>query len=244
EKVIVLSFRTLQLQRITELQDDLIDLTVASSFKEGSQRTKDEIDKALRDYAEALRNYETLSLHAQPDIPPGARLVGKMAIKSEDENSRRGLRFPERLAEYLAGTGRVRMSKTITSTISTLSAILTVEYLPPKDVLQLMEKTFGNLGFRELDQKGREERSQKNALTERIIMALFGGAALIGPMLIMTLHQSRNTSLITASVATFLFALVIVLAARDSAGKDVLAITAAYAAVLVVFVGTSTTPST
>ena len=50
EKVIVLSFRTLQLQRITELQDDLIDLTVASSFKEGSQRTKEEIDKALRDY--------------------------------------------------------------------------------------------------------------------------------------------------------------------------------------------------
>ena len=193
-----------------------------------------------------------------------------MAIKSEHGNSRRGLRFLERLAEYLAGTGHVYMAETIKSTISTLSTTLTVfdivdtftssvdivhivarsiigerrEYLPPKDVLQLMEKTFGNLGFRELDQKGREERSQKNALTERIIMALFGGAALIGPMLIMTLHQSRNTSLITASVATFLFALVMAFAARDSAGKDVLAITAAYAAVLVVFVGTSTTPST
>ena len=110
-------------------------------------------------------------------------------------------------------------------------------------MLHIMEKILGNLGFRELDQKGREERSQKNALTQRIVMALFGGVALIGPMLIMTLHQSRNTSLITASVATFLFALVMAFAARDSAGKDVLAITAAYAAVLVVFVGTSTTPS-
>ena len=56
EKVIVLSFRTLQLQRITELQDDLIDLTVASSFKEGSQRTKEGIDKALRDYGGFARS--------------------------------------------------------------------------------------------------------------------------------------------------------------------------------------------
>ena len=56
EKVIVLSFRTLQLQRITELQDDLIDLTVASTLKEGSQRTKEEVDKALRDYGGFARS--------------------------------------------------------------------------------------------------------------------------------------------------------------------------------------------
>ena len=192
---------------------------------------------------------------------------------SQDEYSRRGLRFLTRVAEFLDRTGGVgiRLAETIKLAIPTLSkmfemfdildiGVTSFAYVPgiivrsmigergdhvsPKDVLQLMEKTFGNLGFRELDQKGREERSQKNALTQRIIMALFGGIALIGPMLIMTLHQSRNTSLITASVATFLFALVIAFAARDSAGKDVLAITAAYAAVLVVFVGTSTAPST
>lgn len=76
-----------------------------------------------------------------------------------------------------------------------------------------------------------------------MVMAIFGGAALIGPMLIMTLHPSRNTSLITVSVATFLFALVLAIIANDSSGKDVLGATAAYAAVLVVFVGTSTTPN-
>jgi hypothetical protein len=70
-------------------------------------------------------------------------------------------------------------------------------------------------------------------------MALFGGVSLIGPMLIMTLHPSRNTSLITTSVATFLFAIALALGATDTAGKDVLAATAAYTAVLVVFVGTS-----
>ena len=105
-----------------------------------------------------------------------------------------------------------------------------------------MEKTVGNLGFRELDQKGREERSRKQVFTQRIIMALFGGAAVIGPMLIMTLHPSRNTSLITVSLATFLFALLLAIVAKDSAGKDVLAATAAYAAVLVVAVGTSMAP--
>lgn len=66
-------------------------------------------------------------------------------------------------------------------------------------------------------------------------MAMFGGAALIGPMLIMTLHPSLNTSLITVSMATFLFVV------SDSAGKDVLATTAA--AVLVVLVGTNMTPA-
>ena len=66
-------------------------------------------------------------------------------------------------------------------------------------------------------------------------MAMFGGVALIGPMLIMTLQPSLNTSLITVSIATFLFV------ASDSAGKDVLATTAA--AVLVVLVGTNMTPA-
>lgn len=140
-------------------------------------------------------------------------------------------------------TAYAYMLEVISTVIDSLTYIRGAD-TSPKHMLQSMETTFGNLGFRELDQKGREERSQKNALTQRIIMALFGGTALIGPMLIMTLHQSRNTSLITSSVATFVFALVMAFAARDSAGKDVLGITAAYAAVLVVFVGTSTTPST
>ena len=113
----------------------------------------------------------------------------------------------------------------------------------PSAYIERLETSTGRLGFRELDQKGREERSQKKAFTQRIIMAMFGGAALIGPMLIMTLHPSRNTSLVTVSIATFLFALVLAFIARDSAGKDVLAATAAYAAVLVVFVGTSMTPT-
>jgi hypothetical protein len=70
-------------------------------------------------------------------------------------------------------------------------------------------------------------------------MALFGGVALIIPVLIMAFHPTRNTCLITSIVATLLFALILSFEARDSTGKDVLTATAAYAAVLVVFLGTS-----
>ena len=55
----------------------------------------------------------------------------------------------------------------------------------------------------------------------------------------MTLHKSTNISLITVSAATFVFALALAVGAIDSGGKDVLGATAAYAAVLVVFIGTS-----
>ena len=57
-----------------------------------------------------------------------------------------------------------------------------------------------DLTLRELDQKGRRERERKKAFASRITMAMFGGVALIVPMLIMTLHPYRNKSLITVSV--------------------------------------------
>jgi hypothetical protein len=52
-------------------------------------------------------------------------------------------------------------------------------------------------------------------------------------------------SLVAISVAKILFAVILAFGAHDSSGKGVLGATAAYAAVLVVFVGasTSTPPS-
>ena len=61
EKVIVFSFRTLQLQRIAELQDDLLRLTVSSATKRGPQGPdKEEVDKALRDYGGFSRSSSDL----------------------------------------------------------------------------------------------------------------------------------------------------------------------------------------
>jgi hypothetical protein len=109
--------------------------------------------------------------------------------------------------------------------------------LSDEEAVKLTEKITGDLGFRELDQQGRLKRVQKEATVKRIAMAMEGGVALISPVLIMVLHPTRNTYLVTVSVATSLMALIIGLFATDSTEKDVLAGTAAYAAVLVVFIG-------
>ena len=86
----------------------------------------------------------------------------------------------------------------------------------------------------------RDETTQiVKAAIIRFTMAFFGGVALVGPMLVMTLHKSRNTSLITTSISVLFFAMVVAYFARKASPQEVLAATAAYAAVLVVFVGTS-----
>jgi hypothetical protein len=68
-------------------------------------------------------------------------------------------------------------------------------------------------------------------------MAAIGGAFLIGPMLVMVLHKSLLTTLLTSSVCVIVFGVILAFALDDP--FDVLSGTAAYAAVLVVFVGTS-----
>jgi hypothetical protein len=72
----------------------------------------------------------------------------------------------------------------------------------------------------------------------RFIIGTLGGCALIVPMVVMVLHQSLTKSLITVSVAVVLFALVLSLV-FETDNQDTITATATYAAVLVVFVGTS-----
>jgi VIT1/CCC1 family predicted Fe2+/Mn2+ transporter len=77
----------------------------------------------------------------------------------------------------------------------------------------------------------------------RFIMAFVGGAALLIPMAIMVFNSSLNKSLITTCVAVILFAGFLAFGISAS-NQDTLAATATYAAVLVVFVGTSLPPGT
>lgn len=79
-----------------------------------------------------------------------------------------------------------------------------------------------------------------DAFLSRLYMALFGGLALTVPMLIMTLHQSKVTSLVTTSVFVIAVAVALAWFMKDAQAKDIIGATAAYAAVLVVFVGTGT----
>jgi hypothetical protein len=111
-----------------------------------------------------------------------------------------------------------------------------------RDYETFSQEALPDPNYRELNREIRLEKERRNAFTERLWMGAFGGVTLIGPMLLMVLHRDRNTSIITASVATSLFTLILGFAARELGGKDILAATAATAAVLVVFVGASLAP--
>lgn len=72
--------------------------------------------------------------------------------------------------------------------------------------------------------------------TRKVAMAIIGGSFLIAPMLIMVLRPGLVTSLVTTSSCILAFGLVMPIFLN--APFDVLSGTAAYAAVLVVFIGT------
>ena len=73
---------------------------------------------------------------------------------------------------------------------------------------------------------------------QRITMGFLGGLALIGPMLFMVLYKDLLATLLTVSVSTIVFAAALAFFTQLR-GETVLASVAAYAAVLVVFVGSS-----
>jgi hypothetical protein len=83
--------------------------------------------------------------------------------------------------------------------------------------------------------KSKEER--RDRLFARLGMAFFGRFALIAPMLIMTLHPTRLTALLTTSLCVIVVAVALAVYMENAKPKDVMAATAAYAAVLVVFIG-------
>ena len=80
--------------------------------------------------------------------------------------------------------------------------------------------------------------TKKDTFFARLPLALAGGFALIAPMLIMTLHKSKLTSLLTTSFFVLAVAIMLSWFMKDASPKDIIGATAAYAAVLVVFVGT------
>ena len=72
----------------------------------------------------------------------------------------------------------------------------------------------------------------------RFLIAFIGGAFLLVPMLIMAIHPSKTKSLITTCVAVLLFAALVAFWVKGG-NVETMASTATYAAVLVVFIGTS-----
>jgi hypothetical protein len=82
-------------------------------------------------------------------------------------------------------------------------------------------------------------RSERVDRLGRLIVAILGGAALLTPMMIMTYRTSQTARLITVSVAVIVFGLILSLGTK-STNQEILGGSAAYAAVLVVYIGTAT----
>lgn len=82
---------------------------------------------------------------------------------------------------------------------------------------------------------GNLKRAQFKAFRERVAPATVGAIFLIAPMWLMVLHNTLYTGLVSTTVFILVFGLSMALAL--SKPMDVMASTAAYAAVLVVFVG-------
>lgn len=85
------------------------------------------------------------------------------------------------------------------------------------------------------------QKEKTEAFFKRVVFSLVGGVFLVGPMWIMVLVNTQYTSLISTSV--FVFVSGLVASWKLDEPIAVLSVTAAYAAVLVVFVGTNTPPS-
>ena len=79
------------------------------------------------------------------------------------------------------------------------------------------------------------KETAKRAFAERLVMAVLGAILLVGPMWLMVLHNTMWTGLISTSAFVLVFG--ILAAWRLDDKEKVLASTAGYAAVLVVFVG-------
>lgn len=194
--------------------------------------------------AQALRNYETLSFNTLPSIPIGARLIGSMGTIIGEEPDKSFLKQVWKIVKLVAATASIipKLETPLDAATAAAEVMRGAEghgEVTPSSAIEFIERSCGDLGFRELDRQGVIRRAKEQAFVQRVVMGLFGGLSLIGPVLIMVLHPSRNTDLITVSIATILFATILAIGAMDSNGKDVLAAVAAYTAVLVVFLGTS-----
>lgn len=83
------------------------------------------------------------------------------------------------------------------------------------------------------------KRQRFDRFVRRLLTALLGGLALIGPMLIMRLHPTLLTQLLTASLFILAFGCVLAWFLENTDETYIASASAAYAAVLVVFVGAS-----
>lgn len=83
------------------------------------------------------------------------------------------------------------------------------------------------------------DRANLESFALRVVTSIIGGSFLIGPMWLIVLHKTLYTALVSTSVCVLAFGIIIAWVLDNA--LIVLSVTAASAAVLVVFVGTNAT---
>jgi hypothetical protein len=141
----------------------------------------------------------------------------------------------DRIADFLRNLQYINAQDDLAILLA--STILQPESLKQEAKLKVPDYTGWN-GYRHHQDTNRQRFDR---FVRRLLTALFGGLALIGPMLIMRLHPTLLTQLLTASLFILVFGCVLAWFLENADETYIASASAAYAAVLVVFVGASST---
>ncbi|KAH8646534.1 hypothetical protein BGZ60DRAFT_424204, partial [Tricladium varicosporioides] len=227
-----LHFMSLRRVRILDLQVQLRDYTNYMCFGRFGQRFKpcdlEKIYEIVKEYDEAMDSYERAGNILYPGAPWRYQLIHEHSLllqMFEDKESRTekvGRRLHRIVRNYTSQSGRKFSTPGIIWFISEFIRGLSEEKLKPGregDLLWLLGEEF-------------------MYIFSKIVSAVSGGLAITIPILIMSFNPSKTKNLVTTSIFVFVFAVLLAFSRHQSRG-ELLAGTAAYAAVLVVFVGTS-----
>ncbi|OAQ78109.1 VIT family domain-containing protein [Purpureocillium lilacinum] len=224
-----LRFELLQRLNIVNLQVQLA--RIKSRIQRDGEASADDLEDLttkLQQYATAIRDYQFLRNKASVERAevPHRKLLLQRYFQSESDF---GDPFESHYSYFQDADGKV----------DPLRAAM-MKYLPAHLAFSRQERRERGKEFSE----GKAPRVV-SALVDRLVrfvIAVTGGVFLVVPMIIMTLHPSQTKSLVTVSVALLVFSLMLSFVVRVS-NVETLVSTATYAAVLVVFVGTSTASS-
>ncbi|EXJ75191.1 uncharacterized protein A1O5_01887 [Cladophialophora psammophila CBS 110553] len=225
-------FKKLHAMNLTHLLNQLV-LIKANIEKNGTTSKKQMtlLRKTLQHYANAIRDFQYITeLNTPPRI---YRNQKRIALEGS---------FPE-LANPFPGSRNIPYN--------TFYRTLQKRTVQNRDgIRELLRKFLPNrLSWTESERRARPDVYSSGRApdiyspfvdsTARFIIGTFGGCALVVPMMVMVFQPSLTKTLITVCVAVVLFALALSLV-FETDNKDTISATATYAAVLVVFVGTST----
>ncbi|WAO89976.1 Hypothetical protein NCS54_00738000 [Fusarium falciforme] len=221
-----LRFEFLQRLNITQLEVKLARLkSQVHAHGQINSQEQEILQRTLRDYATAIRDYRFIQGHKslkETEARDRKLLLKRFFQSVKDVNDP----FSSHYAFFQDAETKIDPMR---------DALM--RHLPSRLTFSKEERRQRSKEYH--DGKLPKEVSQLVDRSVRFAVAVTGGLFLVIPMIIMTLRPSDVKSLITVSAFVLLFALCLSFVVKVS-NIETLVSTATYAAVLVVFVGTST----